>query len=155
MQCVSLLKAFLHGLGLLCRLNDLSADISVNVANFIIKLYVSFIPSSVAPSRCFGKPPVARSNAHLSLMRSLLPVHGSSCSVKPFFIRYCCHRAHIACFSTALTPACHHACCCKRDKNLTVPALFYICPLYPHLISTESRLSGHQAENGLDFEICL
>lgn len=93
------------------------ADISVNVANFIIKLYVSFIPSSVAPSGCFREPSVAWSNTHLSLMRSLLPGHGPSCSVNPYFSQYCCHRAQIACFSTVLMSACHHVCCCKRDKK--------------------------------------
>lgn len=142
-----LLKAFLHGVRLRYRLNDLSADISVNVANFIIKLYVSFIPSSVAPSGCFREPLVAWSNTYPSLMQSLLPVRGSSCSVNPkwgaaycLFLFYC---QLVIMFATA-----------KGTKTSQL-LLYYTSVLYPHLISAESRLSEHQAENDSDFEICL
>lgn len=54
---------------------------------------------------------------HSSVSDAELPVHGSSCSVNPFFRHDCCHGAHIACFSTVLTSACHHVCCCKKGQK--------------------------------------
>lgn len=118
------------------------------MANFIIKLYVSFIPSSVAPCGCFREPAVAWSNAHPSLMRSSLPVRGPSCWVRPIpqsrplpRSSYCLfqHSSNVSLSSRLLFA--------KRDKKLAAPTLLYICPLHPHLIFAESRLSEHQASS--------